>query len=1070
MVSSMLSDMASRDRVMTLEQQLLHSLNYHRMRDRRQRIVEAHEGTLGWIFDKTGQGSRPGSDLNYWLTWQHGLYWLSGKAGSGKSTLMKFLQSHRQTRKALKIWAKNYPIVIASFYFWSPGIAMQKSQLGLLQSLMYEIVQQCPELIPTILPMRWRSYALFGGDLHSWTLPELYEAFDLLGTQETTTARFCFFIDGLDEFDGKHSDIVKTITAMSNLPNIKICASSRPWNVFEDAFANCPKLLLQDLNRRDIEAYVNLELNRNKQFSLLRTRETASALLLVSEIVDKSSGVFLWVTLVLQSLQEGLSNADRISNLQARLRALPADLEPFFIHMLKDTNGLYLTQATQLFRLVLEAQTPLSLLTLSYFDEEDPEFPFTTEVRALGGDEVQTRCQDMRRRLQSRCKGLLEARKSAGFSIVTNDVDLLKPANPAAVDDGMEIDFLHRTVRDFLNTPAVDFELVAVDSEFFNANITLLRAFIARVKGLSRSGNRQASMKRFWSLVGPAVYHARIAEENTGISQSRLLNELDRAASLFYTSSISQPLGRSHWSNSASGNLRDQSATSFLTFAIEFGLERYVAERLESDATLLSSNVGRPLLLFAFSGRSSLLKPDSSHSRDSGLQETKFTAGNSLETPNLGMIRMLLERGADPNKYHGGQTVWESVLQAIDQRAKPFSTQEEWADTARLFISHGADPKVRVSQSEMSVAEAEVVQLQGKSAADIMQVAFAKHLSDPLVDLMEDIWRARNRRENWEENQKSTSVAPNWQRSSEIISDDPPGLRLAKISEKPLKTSMHLLDPIEGHVSTRFNTRAQAPELPLPASTHGTKIVNVHVGSGSIMQIYSIHKSLLCTASDYFIGALAGSFEESSTQVLELKRDCPIAFEVLYQWLYSGAVHHASFYTQSRITDDVLWLRVYKLANASLVDKLQEVAYSRLRDMFNMRSKAVPSLQFIEELYEHEEKEAHEHIKDYTVAHTAFWIRQDNQGGWQEWKEVLEKKSRFGVAVAVHLAKLHSSDFDGCRSHPAGDGGSQFLRPWVPKLGTRASPSKVDQKNTTGQLAQRLHDWLAREGKGRRLN
>jgi len=33
-----------------------------------------------------------------------------------------------------------------------------------------------------------------------------------------------------------------------------------------------------------------------------------------------------------------------------------------------------------------------------------------------------------------------------------------------------------------------------------------------------------------------------------------------------------------------------------------------------------------------------------------------------------------------------------------------------------------------------------------------------------------------------------------------------------------------------------------------------------------------------------------------------------------------------------------------------------------------------------------------------------------------------------------------------------GFGGFQFRDPWVPKLGTRASPSKVDQKYTTGQL------------------
>jgi hypothetical protein len=187
------------------------------------------------------------------------------------------------------------------------------------------------------------------------------------------------------------------------------------------------------------------------------------------------------------------------------------------------------------------------------------------------------------------------------------------------------------------------------------------------------------------------------------------------------------------------------------------------------------------------------------------------------------------------------------------------------------------------------------VQCQEKLAADVIQIAFARHLSDPLVDLMEEkIWRARKGREKLEENQKSTSVVQNWQGSSKIISDDPPGLHLGKISKKQLK---HLLDPIEGHVSTRLNTRSQAPEFPLPAKTHGTNIVNVHVGSGSIMQIFSIHKSLLCAASDYFIGALTGNFEESSTQVLELKHDCPMAFEVLYQWLYSGAVHRASFYT-----------------------------------------------------------------------------------------------------------------------------------------------------------------------------
>ena len=72
----------------------------------------------------------------------------------------------------------------------------------------------------------------------------------------------------------------------------------------------------------------------------------------------------------------------------------------------------------------------------------------------------------------------------------------------------------------------------------------------------------------------------------------------------------------------------------------------------------------------------------------------------------------------------------------------------------------------------------------------------------------------------------------------------------------------------------------------------------------------------------------------------------------------------------------------------------------------------------------------------------------------------MEKKSRFGAAVGVHLAKLHSSKFDGCRSHPWGEEGSQSRRFQMLKLSTSAEPSKVYQKYTTGRLPRRLYHWL----------
>lgn len=50
-----------------------------------------------------------------------------------------------------------------------------------------------------------------------------------------STAKFYFFIDGVDDCSGDHSEMVHLLKDFSKLPNVKLCVASRPWNVFEDA-------------------------------------------------------------------------------------------------------------------------------------------------------------------------------------------------------------------------------------------------------------------------------------------------------------------------------------------------------------------------------------------------------------------------------------------------------------------------------------------------------------------------------------------------------------------------------------------------------------------------------------------------------------------------------------------------------------------------------------------------------------------------------------------------------------------------------------------------------------------
>jgi hypothetical protein len=116
---------------------------------------------------------------------------------------MKYIDYDKRTAEYLEERASPMPLVVTSFYFWNPSTSMQKCQLGLLQCLLYEILMQRPNLILKVFPIRWQSSSAHGNAVFAWTASELSNAFKLLTETEFKT-KFCFTVDGLDEFDGGH--------------------------------------------------------------------------------------------------------------------------------------------------------------------------------------------------------------------------------------------------------------------------------------------------------------------------------------------------------------------------------------------------------------------------------------------------------------------------------------------------------------------------------------------------------------------------------------------------------------------------------------------------------------------------------------------------------------------------------------------------------------------------------------------------------------------------------------------------------------------------------------------------
>ena len=129
------------DHEYALQDFILESLSFSSMKDREEGVDIAHDSTFEWIFHSNRMTS-PGVDsLSKWLQKDgaDGIFWVNGKAGSGKSTLMRFIIDHPKTQELLRIWAGEKTLITAGFYFWISGTVEQRSQTGLLRYLLFQL-------------------------------------------------------------------------------------------------------------------------------------------------------------------------------------------------------------------------------------------------------------------------------------------------------------------------------------------------------------------------------------------------------------------------------------------------------------------------------------------------------------------------------------------------------------------------------------------------------------------------------------------------------------------------------------------------------------------------------------------------------------------------------------------------------------------------------------------------------------------------------------------------------------------------------------------------------------------
>ncbi|KAI0509599.1 hypothetical protein F5B22DRAFT_616171 [Xylaria bambusicola] len=317
-------------------EKLLGSLWFPEIDQRRNEIKEPAPRTLEWLFDpeyytpsESNDHQLLWPDFRRWLREDTSTYWISGKAGSGKSTLMAHIVDDERTCKNLEVWSRGYRLRVLSFFFWRAGSQLQNSVLGLLRSLLYQLCILEPEIADIILSKLSSPMAM----IPTWTERSLL-SFATEAIRSSKGTRFCIFIDGLDEYTGPYDDLVDHIDKLSSFGNSKACLSSRPEVALTTRFQGLKQLRLQDLNSNDIKAFVKGSLQKTQLSKHFRSE-------LISEVTWRSDGVFLWASLVAQSLVRGSNAGDSEEILRERLDTLPNDMNHLFEHMLSKVDPVH---------------------------------------------------------------------------------------------------------------------------------------------------------------------------------------------------------------------------------------------------------------------------------------------------------------------------------------------------------------------------------------------------------------------------------------------------------------------------------------------------------------------------------------------------------------------------------------------------------------------------------------------------------------------------------------------------------------------------------------------------------
>ncbi|RFU29445.1 hypothetical protein B7463_g6896, partial [Scytalidium lignicola] len=512
----------------------LSDLDSAETRWRLQQVEPAFQGTFQWLFQNPELG------FVDWLESEHGLYWIKGKPASGKSTLLKMAYVDHRTENSQSILKqRGFKCSTAAFFFHDRGSPTQKSFEGLLKAIIHRILTDIPELKP-VVHKAWRQRLPRKNQHFTWTVEHLIVVFEKIIQQDILDVSILLFLDALDEYGGKYQDMVQFLervfraTDRSPRTKVKVCATSRPEQIFLDNFIDVPGFWIHDHTTADIGMVVDIEFEANARLMRCLYHGTDDQKLAIMELRNKilsnAEGVFLWVRLILEELLTEFTDGASLEQIFDELTKLPTDLTKYYKYLVeKRIRQKYASETRIMFELVKCANRPMILSDFLL------AFRFATQDNLdTRSTRITTTLDEAKRLIRSRCGGLVELRPlDPVVSLKTYENAPLMDSQPD--DDTMgciydrtvlsdqklrcyRVQFLHQTVKAFATASRTVTLEAQGQSESGYLYITKLCLLAIRDSAFDTTNI---------SFQSDFIYYLRFTECNTSESLSRYLVQVD---------------------------------------------------------------------------------------------------------------------------------------------------------------------------------------------------------------------------------------------------------------------------------------------------------------------------------------------------------------------------------------------------------------------------------------------------------------------------------------------------------------------------------------------------------------